>query len=82
MPPDGGIMYVFDDMIDMGLIEGKSWPSPAHRKVAQNVLLRNPMVTSRTLLQEYVDIICNLTEEAINEVTVNDLRSLDIPIPY
>lgn len=66
-------MYIFADMIDLGLPEGEIWSSEDHRVVAQNIGLCNPRVTTRDSLTEIVIAINKIPQCAIRHVTAADL---------
>jgi hypothetical protein len=71
-------MYILDDMIDLGLV-GK-WPSPAHRTIAQIVLLNNSRITSRQLLVDNVAIINKIPKNKIKKVTFTDLFEMGVMV--
>ena len=66
-------MYIFDEMIELGLPEGEEWPSKLHKKLAMNVLLCNPDITTRDSLIEGVKIILKIPEEEIPTLTYEKL---------
>lgn len=66
-------MYIFPEMIQLGLSDGQRWPSPAHKKVAQTVCLCNPRVRSRDTLQNMVEKINAIPKDKIKLVTLGDL---------
>lgn len=66
-------MYMLESMIDMGLANGKEWPSNSHRVVAQTILLNNPNITSRDKLTSGVEKILSIPMEEIETVTLQDL---------
>lgn len=72
-------MYIFNDMIDMGLKEGETWKSDIHKKVAQNCLLCNPRIHTRDALTEGVGIINSIPDDKIKLVTAIDLMELGVP---
>ena len=63
-------MYVFPEMLK--LTEQK-WPSKAHQKVAETVLLCNPRYASLTALKEGAEIIAAIPSKEIKKVTAADL---------
>lgn len=69
-------MYIFPEMIEMGLKEGEKWSSEDHREVAMTVCLCNPLITSRDDLQHNVGIINSISQENIRTVTGADLIEL------
>ena len=75
-------MYGFEEMIEMGLREGETWKSDAHRVVAVNMLILNPRITTRDLLMEGVSVINQIPDDQIRKVTVNDLVELGCPGLY
>lgn len=66
-------MYIFDDMINMGLKENQEWPSIYHEGVAKNLLLCNPMVTTRDTLTEGVQWVLSHSEEWAKTVTIEQI---------
>jgi hypothetical protein len=60
-------------MIDMALSKGEEWPTEYHRKVAINLLIANPEVTTMTSLQNGVNKIMKIPDDKIQQVTINDL---------
>jgi hypothetical protein len=72
-------MYIFEEMIDLGLEEGETWTSDDHRVVAQNILLCNPLINQRDLLCEGVAIINSIPQDQIRLVTAKDLKDMGCP---
>ena len=78
-------MYIFPDMIDMGLKDGQEWPEDeAYRKVAQHLLLQNSLVFDLSTLIEGVQWVLDIPAERIRNITLNDIlndktRPFDIP---
>lgn len=66
-------MYAVESMIDMGLKKDQKWPSKAHRKVACEIALCNPMVTTRDQLNSIVQKVCAIPQDKIKKVTFADL---------
>lgn len=66
-------MYMMADMIDMGLEDGQKWPTPAHREVACNLALCNPMVTRRDDLTAIVQKVLKIPKSKIKMVTMTGL---------
>ena len=66
-------MYIFPEMIDMGLEEKQEWPNKAFREVAKNILLCNPRVTTRDALNQGVQKVLSIPEDEIKTVTFADL---------
>lgn len=66
-------MYLIENMIDMGLPDGASWPTEFHRVVAQKVLLANPEINTRDKLNNGVVNILNIPEDKIKTITIDDL---------
>jgi hypothetical protein len=73
-------MYVFEEMIDLGLEEGKQWTSPLHKTVAQNLLLNNPRITTRDTLTECVNKINSIPKSEIRSFSFYDAFKLGIPL--
>lgn len=72
-------MYIFPEMINMGLKEGEEWTSETHKIVAQRVLLMNPRITQRDHLVDGVSIINNLEDEQIVKITLEQLEEMGCP---
>lgn len=66
-------MYIFDEMIDMGLRKNQKWPSEAHRAVAMNLGLCNPLITARDDLTAVVQKVCKIPADKIKTVTFAEL---------
>lgn len=66
-------MYIIPEMINMGLKEGQEWPNEAYKIVAQNILLGNPRVNTRDVLNDGVQKILSIPEDKIKTVTFSDL---------
>jgi hypothetical protein len=66
-------MYGLPDMIDMGLLEGQTWPTDEHRQVAQNLLIGRPGINNRDQLIEGVSVILKVPEDKITVVTLEEL---------
>ncbi len=66
-------MYIFPDMIDLGLHKGQSFPTEDHRKVAQALALCNRNIHSRDRLTEVVQEIVAVPTDKIRTVTIDDL---------
>jgi len=74
-------MYMIEGMIDMGLKEGQTWPTDAHRKVAQFMGLFNSRVTTRDALYEVVQAVIKVPADQIELVTAIDLAT-KYNVPY
>lgn len=66
-------MYMIDDMVDLSLGDAEDWTSPAHRVVAQNVCLCNPLIKNRSTLMETGRAINAIPKAAIKKATLVDL---------
>jgi hypothetical protein len=78
-------MYIFPDMIDMGLKDGQKWPSEEHKTVAQALLLCNSQVFERDILTEGVQWVMRFSEEKLKTLTMQDViaddtRPFSIPV--
>jgi hypothetical protein len=71
-------MYLIEDMVDMGLKSGQDWPTPAHRLVAANIVIGNPMVRDRGTLNEIVQRVVRIPKKTIKSVTFADLPKYGI----
>ena len=69
-------MYIFEEMIEMGLEEGQEWPSEIHRIIAVEVCIQNPRVNSCEILVENVRIINQIPVSDIKKVTYTRLIEL------
>lgn len=67
-------MYIFPDMIDMGLPPGVQWPSLNHRCAAQTILIGNPDINNMDDLQNGVINIINIPHETLVNLTLQDLN--------
>ena len=68
-------MYLFEHMIDMG-IDGVTWTTPDHRKVAIGACIGNPNVRTMDDLTNNVKIINNISTVNIRLMTYDDLLDL------
>ena len=66
-------MYIFPEMIDMGLNEDQEWPNEIYKMVSQNILLCNPMITTRDALTNGVQKVLLIPDDKIREITFADL---------
>lgn len=66
-------MYLFDDMVDMGLPDGVRWPSEMHRMAAQNLLIANPSIENMDDLKKGVLNIINIPGKTLETLTIEDL---------
>lgn len=66
-------MYIMESMIEMGLRDGQKWPTKAHRQVACNLALCNPVVTNRDTLTEIVQKVCKIPKAEIKTLKWADL---------
>jgi len=66
-------MYMLEDMIDMGLKPRQKWPTDAHRVVAMNLALNNPLVRTRDTLTEIVQKVRKIPKTKIETVTIPQL---------
>jgi len=70
-------MYVFPNMLK---VTKQKWPTEAHQKVAESVLLCNPRYHTMTDLMEGARIIADIPNDQITKVTVVDLWKLGVLI--
>lgn len=68
-------MYIVPEFIDMGLTEGRTWPTPKHREVAQFLFLCNPNITKLdSLIASVVSLLdADLTENELDDLTLNEM---------
>lgn len=66
-------MYLLEDMIEMGLKRGQKWPTKAHRQVACNLVLGNPLVRTRDELTEIVQRVRKIPKAKIKTTRWTDL---------
>lgn len=75
-------MYIFPDMIDLGLKGDQEWPEDeAYCNVAQTVGLCNSLVTTRGSLTEVVQAVLSVPKSEVRRVTVFDLATI-YKVPY
>lgn len=72
-------MYIVPDMIDLGLEEGQTWPSPVHKEVAQAIALTNPNVNTRDTLMAIVKVVNQIPQNKIEKITYNQLIRKGLP---
>ena len=70
-------MYAFPSMLEL---TGQKWPTDAHQKVAETILLCNGRYHSMTDLMEGARIIADIPEDKIKTVTAMDLYALGIMV--
>ena len=75
---EGKPMYAFPEMLEM---TGQKWPSKAHQKVAETVLICNRQYHTMTALMEGARIIAEIPKDKIKKVTAGDLYALGIMLP-
>ena len=68
-------MYIFPELINLGLKDGQEFPSDDHKKVAMSVGLQNASVTNRDILTEIVQAVVKVPSERIRKVTLDDLAN-------
>ena len=73
-------MYMIDSMIEMGLKDGQKWPSKAHREVACNLALCNPMIYTRDALNDIVQKVIKIPKAEIKKVKFQDLPKYGISL--
>jgi len=66
-------MYMLESMIEMGLKDGQKWPSKAHRAVALNLAICNPLIKTRDDLMSVVGKVCEIPKLEIKKVKYEDL---------
>ena len=66
-------MYMFEEMIDLGLKENQKFPTKAHKKVAQTIAICNSSVVNRNLLTEIVQSILLVPKNRIKKITMDQL---------
>lgn len=71
---EGKLMFCVPSMIDLGLLEGQSWPSKSYQKVARHILIDNPAINRRKQMIQGVQNILSIPPERINKVTLIDLE--------
>ena len=77
---EGGQMYAFEDMIEIGMPKNKKWKSAIHREVAIKVCITNPRVHTATCLAENVRIINKIPNSKIKTTKLGDLIRLGCQI--
>jgi hypothetical protein len=74
-------MYLFEDMVDMALPKGIKWPTEYHRKVAINLLIANPSVTTLNAIQNGVLNVLSISKGQIDSINLDELRNFDFEYP-
>lgn len=74
-------MYIFKNMIDLGLKDGQTWPSDEHREVAAGIGTCNSMVRSRDALTEVCQAVILIPADRIKTVTFKQ-AALEFKVPY
>ena len=69
-------MYMFDEMIELGLKKRQKWKSPDHRIVDAAIAIANPKVTSLSTLIEVVQTINKIPKNKIKLVSMKQLREV------
>lgn len=73
-------MYMFEEMIDMGLKLRQKWPTPAHRVVAVNIAICNPLIFTRTAFNDVVQKVCKIPKSKIKTVTLAEMPKYGLEI--
>ncbi len=68
-------MYAFAEMLEL---TGQTWPSDAHRVVAEKVLIGNAHYHSLDALKDGARIIAGIAPEQIKTITAKQLSELGI----
>ena len=71
-------MYAFPEMLEL---TKQVWPSPAHKTVAEAILIGNSRYHTVTDLVEGAEIIASIPEDKIKLVTACDLAAMGIMLP-
>ncbi len=74
-------MYLFEDMVDMALPKDIKWPTKYHRKVAINLLIANPSVTTLNAIQNGVLNVLSISKGQIESINLDELRNFDFEYP-
>ena len=73
-------MYIMPEMIELGIEDGKEWPSAAHRTVAQRLFLCNPLIHTRDALTSAVSKLLTVPLKEIETLTLEDLGKYGLGI--
>lgn len=73
-------MYCLPDMVDLGLRKGETWPTDAHRKVAEALAIGEPSIRTRDQMISLVGKINSIPADKIKLVTMADLPAYGIQI--
>lgn len=65
-------MYLFEDMIDLGLKDGQKFPTKSHRDVAIALCIGNRSIKSRDDLREVVQNIIKMSKKDVENKTYED----------
>lgn len=72
-------MYIVPSMIALGFADGvERWPSKAHKQVAMNLALCNPMVKTRDSLMHVVACVNKIPAERIEKITFAELSEFGL----
>jgi len=66
-------MYLVENMIELGLLEGQKFPTKAHKKVAQAIALCNPNVRNRDTLTDIVQAVLKVPTAKIKTIPYEKL---------
>ena len=66
-------MYLIDDMIELGLPKGKSFPNKMYKDVAVTIGIGNPNVNSCAILEDVVQSVLSVPKNRIKTVTYLEL---------
>ncbi len=74
-------MYIFPEMIELGLLDGQEWPSKEHKTVAQNLALCNSQVTTKDHLIDICQAIIKIPNDRIRTITFAECRDeFQVPV--
>lgn len=62
-------MYCFSEMLNLGLEEGKVFPSEEHRKIAERICIGNPEVFTVELMKQVLESVNSVPQERLATLT-------------
>lgn len=67
-------MYMFPEMVNMGLHEGQEFPSDDHRVVATTLCIGVPGLDNKDDLTTIVQSVLKVPQDRIRTVTIDQLK--------
>ncbi len=73
-------MYLLEEMIDLGLKPRQKWPTDAHRVVAVNLAIGNPLIRNRDALTGIVQKVREIPKSKIKTITMAGLTEYGLDL--